>query len=502
MRWLLPQLRHPIRARTRLTLWYTALLAGSMVILGVLMVWVIHRELWLNFDDMLRARTGAIESDLRHDVGQFGVEDAEEADALGVNLDLVREWDAAGQLLYSRTEGRRDQPSADVLPAEQARAGEYFSQERLRDGRTVRLLTRAVSDRGQILGYVQTGQSTEQIERIIGRLQLLGMGGLVIVLGLAAAGGWFLAGRALGPIDRITRAAEHLSADDLSRRLDLALPDDELGRLARAFDAMIARLEGAFERQRRFTADASHELRTPLGVIRSQSEVALSRPRSAEYYQRVLGSIRDETGRLARLTESLLVLARADAGHKMTLEEIDLQHLVAEVGASAAPRARAAGIHLAVHLGDCPLILGDETWLTQLLLNLLDNALRHTPSGGRVALTLSAEWKGAVVRVQDTGEGIAPEHLPRLFERFYRADQSRARSTGGAGLGLAICQWIARAHGGDLTIQSRQGVGTTATVRLPCMPTAPEYAAEDDVQSVTLPPAASEAQAITSPRTG
>jgi signal transduction histidine kinase len=321
MRWPPLWIRRPVRARTRLTLWYTALLAGSMIVLGVLMVWVIHRELWLNFDDMLRARTGAIESDLRHDVGHFDAEDADEADALGVNMDLVREWDHNGQLLYSRTAGRRDQTSSDVLPAQQARAGEYFSEERLRDGRTVRLLTRAVTDGGQILGYVQTGQSTEQLDRIVGRLQLLGMGGLVVVLGLAGAGGWFLAGRALGPIDRITRAAEHLSADDLSRRLDLALPDDELGRLARAFDAMIARLEGAFERQRRFTADASHELRTPVGVIRSQSEVALSRPRSPEYYQDVLGSIRDETGRLTRLTESLLVLARADAGQQLDVGE-------------------------------------------------------------------------------------------------------------------------------------------------------------------------------------
>jgi heavy metal sensor kinase len=438
-----------------------------MIVLGSLALWVINRELWLNFDEMLRARAGAIESDLQHDVGHFGPEDALEADALGVNLDIVREWDRNGKLLYSRVGGVRDSASGAALAVAQAADGDSFSEERLPDGRTVRLLSRAVSDHGRPLGYVQIGRTTSEVERIVNRLRLYGVVGLAFVLVLAGAGGWFLARQALGPIDRITRAAERIGADDLSRRLDLQLPDDELGRLAHAFDAMIARLEGAFERQRRFTADASHELRTPLGVIRSQSDVALSRPRSTEYYERVLASIRDETGRLTRLAESLLVLARADADEALTLQEIDYQNLVAEVGASAAPRARDAGVHFSIALDDCPPVRGDETWLTQLLLNLLDNALRHTPAGGRLTLSLRPAHDGVIVQVADTGEGIAPEHLPYLFERFYRADEARTRASGGAGLGLAICQWIARAHGGDLTVESEVGIGTTVSVWLP-----------------------------------
>ena len=305
--------------RTRLTIWYTVLLASSMIVLGSVALWVINRELWLNFDEMLRARAGAIESDLQHDVGHFGPEDAHEADALGVNLDIVREWDRNGKLLYGRTGSAPRSGvgcSAAGCPGSRWRRllrgapgrwtdGASAQPRRLRSRPTARVRPGGPSDRaGSTTSSNGSGCSGS------------GPGAALV---MAGAGGWFLAGHALGPIDRITRAAERIGADDLSRRLDLRLPDDELGRLAHAFDAMIARLEGAFERQRRFTADASHELRTPLGVIRSQSDVALSRPRTTEYYERVLASIRDETGRLTRLAESLLVLARADDGEALTL---------------------------------------------------------------------------------------------------------------------------------------------------------------------------------------
>jgi len=438
-----------------------------MIVLGSLALWVIDRELWLNLDEMLRARAGAIESDLLYDTDHFGSDDAQEADALGANLDIVREWNRNGTLLYSRVGMSRDLASGATLPAELEIGPEALSDGDLPDGRSVRLFSRVVSDGEQLRGYIQVGRATDELDRIIGLLQVLGAAGFLLTLAIAGAGGWFLAGRALGPIDRIARAAERIGADDLSRRLNLCLPDDELGRLARAFDAMIARLEDAFERQKRFTADASHELRTPLGVIRAQSELALSQPRSPEYYTRTLGSIHDEAGRLTRLAEHLLVLARADAGETLDRQEVDYQDLVAEVGASVAPRARAAQIHFSVQLDECAPIRGDETWLKQLLLNLLDNAIRHTSAGGRVTLSLCAAPDGAVVQITDTGAGIAPEHLPRIFERFYRADEARSRTTGGAGLGLAICRWIASAHGGTLSIESEPGVGTSVRVWLP-----------------------------------
>jgi heavy metal sensor kinase len=472
------------RARTRLTLWYTALLAGSMIVLGSAALWMIDRELWRSFDETLLSQARVLEADLQHDAGHFGSEDAQEADALSANLDLVREWDHTGKPIYSRGGARRERTSGNALPAGLADGSVGgFSVQHLADGQAVRVLSRVVSDHGRTFGYIEVGQATSAIDRIDDLLRLLGIGGLLLTLLIAGVSGWFLAGRALGPIDRITRAAEQIGAHDLSQRLDLRLPDDELGRLARAFDAMIARLDGAFERQRRFTADASHELRTPLGAIRAQAEVALTRRRTSEYYERVLASIRDETGRLTRLAESLLVLARADAAEALDLRGVDYENLVAEVGASVAPRAREARLHLSVQLDPCPPVLGDETWLTQLLLNLLDNAIRHTPPGGRLALTLVGERGGALVQVADTGEGMAPEHLARVFERFYRVDPARTRAGGGAGLGLAICQWIARAHGGTLDLRSTLGVGTTVGVWLPAAPVATTIAGRPGIEA-------------------
>jgi signal transduction histidine kinase len=286
-------------------------------------------------------------------------------------------------------------------------------------------------------------------------------------------------------VDRVTRAAQLIGAEDLSRRLDLDLPDDEMGRLARAFDAMIARLEAAFERQQRFTADASHEIRTPLGIMRSQLDVALARPRSPEEYVRVLEAVRLQVDRLSKLTERLLTLARADGSQTAALVPVDLQDIVAEAAASVAGRARALGIRLQVEIEDVPAAKGDPIWLGQLLLNLLDNALRHTPPDGRVTLSVApalggedGRANGVAIRVEDTGEGIAPEHLPRLFERFYRAEPGRARASGGAGLGLAICDWVARLHAGRLTVTSTPGAGTCFTLWLPSSPVLPSTRAD------------------------
>ena len=231
---------------------------------------------------------------------------------------------------------------------------------------------------------------------------------------------------------------------------------------------MLARLEQAFEQQRRFTADASHELRTPLSVIRSLADVALTSPRDEAYDRGVYASISEETERLGRLVESLLVLARADAGSALSLSSVDLDEIAMDAAERVAERASRQRVGLVVLASERCRVRGDASWLTQLVLNLVDNALRHTPTGGRVTLAVNADTDG--VRAGGLGHrasGIAPEDLPRLFERFYRVDEDRSRATGGAGLGLAICEWIARVHGGRLSVESEVGRGTTFTLWLP-----------------------------------
>jgi signal transduction histidine kinase len=437
-----------LRARTRLTFWYALLLAGSLVALGGMGLWAVGRTLYANADELLRSKAAAVQTEVDYEGGRLVVELAggpgTEPAAVMAGLDLVRVWDRAPRLVYQR-EVQADLPPAGAAALDEILAGRQpddYATVLTGAGQRVRLYTEPIRQRDRIVGAIQVGRSEAEIEAVLAELRLFGAAGLLVALALAAGGGHFLAGRALSPVDQITRQAERIGAEDLSRRLALPLPNDELGRLAAAFDGMIDRLEGAFQRQRQFTADASHELRTPLAIIRSQAEVALGHPREAAYYVHVLTSIREESERLGRLAENLLVLARVS------------------------PRARERDIRLEVEVSaDCA-VRGDATWLSQLLLNLLDNALRYTPPGGRVRLGLRPTDGGVAVEVADTGSGIGPEHVPHIFERFYRADAARTRADG-AGLGLAICEWIAHAHGGRLEVVSVVDRGTTFTLWLP-----------------------------------
>lgn len=248
----------------------------------------------------------------------------------------------------------------------------------------------------------------------------------------------------------------------------MKLPDDEVGRLARTFNDMIGRLDEAFRRQRQFTADASHELRTPLTAIKGQTEVALQRDRDTEDYKQVLRGVNGEVDRMIRLVGSLLALARADAGQiAIAREAVDLGQVVTDAAEQVAPVARAKHIQFEARSGPTTRLIADEDLLLQLVLNLLDNAVRYTPEHGFVGVTWALEDGHAVIRVSDTGPGIATEDLPRIFDRFYRADKARSQSGGGTGLGLSISRCIAEAHGGSIGVESSPGRGATFTVRLP-----------------------------------
>ncbi|MFN8632673.1 MAG: ATP-binding protein [Chloroflexota bacterium] len=459
--------RWRLHARTRLALWYSVLMAGTLVLVGAGALIAVHQTLYGSLDGSLMSRALLIQQAVEHEIGEGERGRPSELEALGNGLDTLRIWDRRGRLVVAVEDGIKVPLTGGDLanpPTTDSTVTEHID-----NGTTIRALTHPMMSGGRLSGVVYLGRSTSDIEEVLARLRLLGLAGLVLALMLAGLGGTFLAGRALAPVVRVARTAESIGADDLSRRLSLDLPDDELGRLARAFDAMLARLEAAFERQRRFTADASHELRTPLGIIRSQIDVTLAQPRTPEHYCRALRGLRAETDRLTGLTEQLLALARADGSDSLNLVPLDLQDVVAEVGAGVAARARDHGVQLRVELGDAPEVRGDPVWLTQVLFNLLDNGLRHTPPGGQVTLSLmeAPDGNGAIVQVGDTGEGIAPEHLPHLFERFYRAEASRSRASGGAGLGLAICDWVARAHGGQLSVESAVGVGSSFELWLP-----------------------------------
>jgi heavy metal sensor kinase len=297
------------------------------------------------------------------------------------------------------------------------------------------------------------------------RWQLIGGGGSLLLLGLI--GSWYLSSRAVRPLDKITATAEAISASNLSRRIDVAEMESELGRLAHVLNEAFARLEAAFAQQTRFTADASHELRTPLAVIQTHTELALRKERSAAEYQSALGVIGRAAGRMNTLVDGLLTLARADAGQLvLNRESFDLRDTVEACAALLAPLATGRQVALHLDLEPCPVVADDDRFV-QVATNLMTNAIRYNHPEGRVEVQVRARGGSAVLRVADTGPGIAEEHQPHIFERFFRVDKARSREDGGCGLGLAICKEIVQAHGGEISLQSKVGHGTTFEVVFP-----------------------------------
>ncbi|RLA97319.1 MAG: hypothetical protein DRG32_03790, partial [Deltaproteobacteria bacterium] len=290
------------------------------------------------------------------------------------------------------------------------------------------------------------------------------------VLILAVVGGLFLANKALRPVDEITNTARKIgSSGDLSQRIRLKRKvDDEIGRLAATFNEMIAKVENSFQQIKRFTADASHELKTPLTILRGEIEVGLKRLRTPEEYQKILASNLEEVKHMSRMVEDLLTLARADMGAlELRKEVVDLGGLVREVWEEVRLWAEDKGVELLFQEDGEARIMGDRGRLRQLALNLIDNAIKYTPSGGRVELRVVRDGDEVTFSVADTGEGIPAEDLQRIFERFYRVDKARSRQRGGTGLGLSICKWIAEAHGGRISAESELGRGSKFHVFLP-----------------------------------
>jgi heavy metal sensor kinase len=269
-------------------------------------------------------------------------------------------------------------------------------------------------------------------------------------------------------VEALSQTAETISGQTLSTRLTLTAPYTEFQRLAQTFNGMLDRLEQVFKGQRRFVADAAHELKTPLTAMKGNFEVSLQRTRSAEEYRETILSNLAEVDRLTTMTKSLLTLAQfAGDRQPLTLENLDLPPLVEEVVSELSVLAQEGGIHLQGECQAVPPLMGDASQLKQALINLLDNALRHTPSGGTITVRVGIHHTSIRLSVEDTGPGIESQHLPHLFERFYRVDQARDRQSGGTGLGLAIVKEIVEAHGGCIEAQSQIGTGTTMTITLP-----------------------------------
>ncbi len=476
--------------RGRLTLWYTGILAATLILLGGVAYGLLMRGLWQDVDATLESVAKTLAQTAHRPATDFFPSDLDEVLRRFFGPSLADKYyqflDPRGRLdpRWPQLRGEPLHVSPEAL--RNAARGSATFETLPGNGRyPVRLLTMPVVLRGQMANVLQVGMSLEGLymarQHFLWTLAAL----VPLALVLAATGGWLLARRALRPVDQMTTTARRIEAQHLAQRLEGAEVDDELGRLAQTLNEMLARLEAAFAQVRRFSADASHELRTPLTVLKGEIEVALRSPRDPAEYQKVLTSLLDEVEAMARLVDDLLLLSRADVGAlRWEAGPVELDRLVEEVAKEGGILGRDKQVQVGIQELEPLVVQGDSQRLKQLLRNLVDNGVEYSLPGGRVTLSLrqgsGVRGQGSApgpwapvpgpwveIAVQDTGIGIPPEALPRIFDRFYRVDPARSREAGGAGLGLCIAKTIAEAHGGRIDVQSTPGTGSTFVVVLP-----------------------------------
>jgi heavy metal sensor kinase len=321
---------------------------------------------------------------------------------------------------------------------------------------------------------VETGSPMQPVEMTLKRLVVLLLAGVPLVALVAVGGGYFLVGRALAPVVEIARSAEQITLHNLNERLSVTNTGDELEHLSLALNRMIVRLSAAFEQNRRFLADASHELRTPLAALRGEMESLVEQARGSPELSDRIGSGLEEVDRLAKIVDALFAISRLDAGEaQQEWARFDLAPLAASTTEQMSLLAEDKGVSVACNAKGNVSVEGDRARIKQVVVNLLDNAIKYTPSGGSITLDVHAREGKAVIEVADTGIGIPPGALPHIFERFFRVDKARSRDAGGAGLGLAIVKSICAAHRGQVYVESSEGRGSRFKVELPLAPLTP-----------------------------
>jgi heavy metal sensor kinase len=458
--------------RVRLTLWYGTALAAILVVFGGVLYAMLAHGLRDQVDRSLdEAASVAVRALEQHRVGPFlPFEDlAVEFPELAVLDKSFQIFSPAGKVtIQSPNLGRLDIPLSRTALEAALSGRATFESARFLDGSSFRLLSVPIILDGALVNIIQVGTSLRSVEEMLHRLLLVLLVSLPAALAVALGGGWFLAGRALRPVEAITQAARRIAAGDLTQRLTVAHSPDEIGRLAATFNNMIARLEASFRQVRQFSADASHELRTPLTVMKGETELALRRARPAEDYKLVMESTLEEIDRMAQIVDELLFLSRADLGEvRIESQPVRLDALVEDIQRQAVVLGQEQEIQVMVGSVALVQVQGDELRLRELLLNLVDNAVKYSRPGGKVEIALARDAGMARLSVTDQGIGISAEAQTRIFDRFYRTDDARAHAKKGTGLGLSICKWIVEAHHGRIEVQSKVGEGSRFTVILP-----------------------------------
>jgi two-component system, OmpR family, sensor kinase len=463
--------------RARLTMWHVGVLALLLVSFSMGLYVLLRDNFYQRADGILKSVCSAAVSILGKELSESGLDELAARDAvktLNLPEHTLAILDSQGGLLAEKPVGSSERiPSPDTSSLQDGDV--HLATVRLAGGELRRVA--AIRVTLDPVGRTYTVISSRSLTPLLGELAADRMILAIAVpfgLLLAAIGGWFLARKSLEPVLTMSEQALRIGAENLEQRLTVAHPDDELGKLASAFNDLLSRLNSAFAVQRQFMADASHELRTPVSVLRTTASVTLGRPsRDEEEYRSALSIVDEQSRRLTRIVEDLFRLARADSGQlKLQKHSFFLDDLLMETARAARVLGASKDISVSLpEMSESP-CEGDEDLLRQLILNLLDNAVKYTPPGGRVVVDLRREEGAFVLSVSDSGPGIPPDAQSRVFERFFRVDKPRSVSSdssmgGGAGLGLAIAQSIAKAHGGSLVLERSDASGSTFVAVLP-----------------------------------
>jgi heavy metal sensor kinase len=463
--------KRPSSVRTRLTFAYVAAMLVVLAVYAAVVYVSVRGSMSQALDDKLRADFQWPKNMMSEEMvrGLLSGDPDFFNKAGGEGSPWLQVWGNNGAKLLGATyEARRNPIKESERIA--ANPGEFGKIKTLTEMVPPHRILTGTTKVGNISLVVQVAESEAPMHAYVRELLAVLLLGLPLAVAIAGFGGYLLARRALAPVDRMAEQARSITAERLRERLPVDNPDDELGRLASVFNQTLMRLESSFDQMRRFTSDASHELRTPLTAMRSVGEIGLRGKRDASDYREIIGSMLEEVDRLSLLVDRLLTLSRADSGESMLARDrVDLCALAAEVTTQLEVLAEEKQQSLTIEASGPSMCLGDPMVLRQALLNLVDNAIKYSPVGGRIVVRVSSLPSGtAVLDVSDTGPGIPAEMRLRVFDRFYRVDRSRSRENGGGtGLGLSIARWAVEVNGGQLTLETGEGPGSTFRITLP-----------------------------------
>lgn len=455
--------------RARLTAWYAVVLGAMLIVYATATFLAVRHEFLEQLDQQLHDDFETAEELLtRVPDGRLTWAGGEHHDVEGEVRRVYEVWSPAGEPLH------RSGAAVALPPPRFASSGSSYRYETIAaNGERWRALTAPVSIAGNAV-VLRVSRSEERLLYQLREILVVLILGFPLVIALAGVGGYILARRALAPIDHLSADARRITAERLHERLSVANPSDEIGRLTAVINETFARLEASFDQLRRFTADASHELRTPLAAVRGIGEAAVAERRTPPEYEEAIGSMLEEIDRLTNLVDTLLRLSHGDAGTiRLTREPLDLSLLASEVAASLGILAEERQQRITLDLAEGTVVSVDRLVLREAITNVLDNAIKYSPTRSTIAIRVERVDDQAVVTITDEGPGIPPEHRERIFHRFFRVDVARSRDAGGTGLGLAIAKWAVDMHGGQITVDSRPSGGSEFRIRLALSPAAP-----------------------------